>query len=373
MTRKRAIYLYNKHKLQTLTPDERKEWVVFLFAKEEEFILEEIFDEDWNSVTAIDSERIPHDRIKSMTEEILVIPQRKAIVRRRYSPWLAMAVAASIVIAFSTYLFFYYFHVDIKPGGNYAQLTFPNGQKVELRSDKSGIEINEEGVTYIDGSILEKELQSSTTAMLVLETPRGGQYRVKLADGTMVFLNAASRLTYPANFEGKSKREVSLEGEGYFDVHHDADKPFLIKSDQQTIEVKGTQFVVSTYNDEPIVRTTLISGSVDIKTKKSNVLLKPNQQSILQAGNMVVKSVDVTEALAWTKGEFVFNEEKLEEIMRKISRWYDVEVIFQNDEMKTEAYVGIVSRFEDIDKVLKKLEQIGSAQFSRKGNTIRIN
>lgn len=229
---------------------------------------------------------------------------------------------------------------DILPGGNKAVLTLANGKTIELNEAYSGLIINDD-ISYEDGSVIYADLLSTTdneqptaSPVLTLSIPKGGQYQITLADGTKVWMNAASTLTYPAKFTG-DKRMVELEGEAYFDVAHNAHTPFIVTAGDQVIEVLGTQFNVSSYRDESAIKTTLVAGSVKVYggTGHDGMLLKPGQQSSWdKAHELTITNVDVSSAIAWKEGLFSFDNMSIKTMMRQLSRWYNVDVIFEGDE-----------------------------------------
>ncbi|WP_448634930.1 FecR family protein [Pedobacter panaciterrae] len=211
-----------------------------------------------------------------------------------------------------------------------------------------------------------------------IETPNGGKYQVNLPDGTRVWLNAASLLRYPTKFSG-SKRVVELTGEGYFEVAKLPGKiPFIVKSEGQEVEVLGTHFNINSYEDEGPIKTTLLEGSVRVIRSKSswnapdnNVLLRPGEQSELGEQKINVKEVNTESILAWKDGDFVFDGDDLKSIMRKVARWYDVEVIYKGefDDVK---FGGLISRSKNISSVLGIMESTGKIHFVIEGNRITV-
>ncbi|WP_443938537.1 FecR family protein [Pedobacter sp. MW01-1-1] len=252
---------------------------------------------------------------------------------------------------------------DIQPGGNKALLTLADGSVINLDeaakgqiADQNGIIIRkaENGqIEYIvkDGSDVSK-IGSNT-----ISTPRGGQYQVNLPDGTKVWLNAASSLKYPYVFTS-NERLVELNGEAYFEVSKDKTRPFRIKTALQTVEVLGTHFNVNAYTDENAVKTTLLEGSVKVNSILASVKLVPGEQSILTAQDdklSINKEVDVDKELAWKNNLFSFDNDDLKTIMRQISRWYDVDVVYSG-KISDEKYVGDIPRNSNLSEVFKILE-----------------
>ncbi len=261
---------------------------------------------------------------------------------------------------------------DVAPGGNRATLTFKDGQTVSLDEQQVGIIVGEKKLTYTDGT---EVINTEQTGMMSLSTPRGGTYQLTLPDGTQVWLNAASTLKYPSQFDA-GDRVVELEGEAYFDVSHrplagsqqpSAQKlPFRVITAGQTVEVLGTQFNISAYADDGDVKTTLVEGTVRVAPldrSSTATILKPGEQSILQNGNITVKKVDTNTAADWKNGDFRFVDEELQSIMRKIARWYDIEVVYVDD-IPNETFGGQISRDKNLSEILRILQLSGGIQFN---------
>ena len=265
---------------------------------------------------------------------------------------------------------------DANPGSNKAVLVLADGRKISLSDVNNGAIAKEAGLSITktsDGQLIytvaevnSKSGQSVRSAFNTIETPKGGMWQVKLPDGSSVWLNAASSLTYPISFNDGQKRIVELKGEAYFEVAKDDLHPFVVKTTRQEVEVLGTHFNINAYADENTVKTTLLEGSVRVKANQQNLeaeTLKPGQQTVLSADAFSVKNVDVEEAIAWKNGYFMFGNEKQESIMRKIARWYNVRVEYADAAAKEVTYYGSISRFENVSKVLRKFEQTGEVKF----------
>ncbi len=255
----------------------------------------------------------------------------------------------------------------ILPGTSRAELTLANGKKVLLDNSSSG-QISTDGQTTIirldkgqlaySGNLETKERNSS--GYNTLSTPAGGQYQLILPDGTMVWLNAASSLRFPTTFEG-NKRHVELAGEGYFEVAKNKAKPFTIAVNGEEIKVLGTHFNIMGYADEASTNTTLLEGSVQITRGKEVKKLLPGEQAVVSDAIRVVQ-VDASEAVEWKNGNFNFSHEKIESIMRKLARWYNVEVAYKG-KITNEGFVGTVQRSKNLTEVLDVLESTGLVHF----------
>jgi transmembrane sensor len=307
--------------------------------------------------------------------------------RRKFWPRIAAAAAAVILLGLPLAMYLSlapvkvlqteinYVHDDIPAGGNKAYITLANGQKIQLSSAKTGVVMNGTSISYADQSVVEGYLQALKEGELTISTPLGGQYQVTLSDGTVVFLNAGSALKYPAVF-GKSARAVTLTGEAYFEVAKDKARPFTVTSENQRLTVLGTHFNISAYHDEPVTETTLLEGAVQVSplaaSDAETVLLSPGEQSDLRGNNLQLRKADIEEALAWKNGDFIFKEEALESIMRKVSRWYDVQVEFEDEVSKRIILGGMVSRAKNISAILKMIELTKRVKFRVSGRKIIV-
>lgn len=312
---------------------------------------------------------------------------------------IAVAAAAVVAIAFGIYFFNASRHPEgieakrdlsdyttkIVPGTNGATLTLANGKKIYLKDAASGAIANAASTLIsktADGKIVytAKDQLDGTAEYNTLETHKGEQIQVVLPDQSIVYLNAASSLTYPSSFGKLKERIVKLTGEGYFEVSKDKTHPFIVQTSRQEVEVLGTHFNINAYSDESGTKTTLLEGSVAVSslrggtTKQSSqsITLKPNQQATLTNNKIKVADVEAEDAVDWKNGYFMFNSETLESAVNRIGRWYNVEISYDNPEIKKETFFGRVSRYEDLAKVLTMLEGTGVAKFKLEGRTIRI-
>lgn len=264
----------------------------------------------------------------------------------------------------------------VKPGTTKATLTLSNGTVINLDDVQNGV-ISEQGNVTVgktaEGKLI-YQLKPATGQALVyntISTPRGGEYQVVLPDGTHVWLNAASTLRFPSVFSA-AERKVELKGEAYFEVARNKQKPFKVAVNNMGIEVLGTHFNVNAYDDEAQIKTTLLEGSVRLSAGNNHQMLKPGQQARLgKQSEFSIAEVNVEEAIAWKKGYFIFDNENIESIMRKVSRWYDVDVTYQG-KMDQGRYGGTVSRFDSVEGVLKSLELTGSVHFRMEGRRIVV-
>jgi transmembrane sensor len=264
----------------------------------------------------------------------------------------------------------------IKPGTTKATLTLSDGTVINLDDVANGVISQQGNITVAksaDGKLIYKvnSAPGQTSIYNTISTPRGGEYQVVLPDGTHVWLNAASTLRFPSVFSA-AERKVELTGEAYFEVAKLKHKPFKVNARNMAIEVLGTHFNVNAYDDEAQIKTTLLEGSVRLSAGNNQKLLKPGQQARLgKQSDFSIAEVNVEEAIAWKKGYFIFDNENIESIMRKVSRWYDVEVTYKG-KVDQGHYGGTVSRFDSVEGVLKSLELTGSVHFRMEGRRIIV-
>ncbi len=311
--------------------------------------------------------------------------------------WYQLGIAASILILITTGLYFYKNRtVDdniaakvvepkeaiITPGDDKAILTLSDGTKIILEDAKNGILANQAGVSIqktSDGELLYSFSNSANTVSPEtkenviynkIETPIGGKYQVNLPDGSKVWLNSSSSLRFSALFNGHT-REVELSGEAYFDVSKNKGKPFRVITKDQIVEVLGTQFNINSYSDEGPIKTTLIEGSVKIIYKDKVVLLSPGQQFQPKELVSAVVEADTEEVVAWKDGYFVFKNEDIKSIMRKLSRWYNVEVSYSGN-IPEVGFGGNISKSKDISEVLDVLQLTNAIHFKVEGRRITV-
>ncbi|RZJ80460.1 MAG: FecR family protein [Chryseobacterium sp.] len=259
---------------------------------------------------------------------------------------------------------------DFKPGGNKAILTLAGGEKVILGNAATGNVANQGAVAVTEtetGKLVYQQGKGSVEAMMInkLTTPRGGEYQLVLSDGTKVWLNAASSISFPASFTGNF-RKVSITGEVYFEVAHNKNKPFLVTAGSQVISVMGTHFNISAYQDDEFVTTSLISGSVRVKNSKTKIekLIQPGQGATTSSRNddLIIHKIDKDEILSWKNGYFQFDNQNVYSIMKILSRWYNVDVQFLNNK-NTDRFGGTFSRGKQLSETLSNLEKLGDVGF----------
>lgn len=253
---------------------------------------------------------------------------------------------------------------DVAPGTNTAILTLSNGAKFVLNHVKNGILLKsgrvsirktKEGqlIYVVDAAKHDKE--DMQIAYNTISTPTGGQYQVILPDGTKVWLDAASSLKFPTAFKG-NERTVDLTGEAYFEVTKNAAMPFNVRVNNITVRVLGTHFNIMAYSNEGAIKTTLLEGSVQLTTGKKSNILKPGQQGVVSKnGEIAVLEVDASQAVAWKNGFFKFDRSNIEEIMNQLSRWYNINVVYEG-KIPDDEFVGKIQRSAKLSQVLHILE-----------------
>lgn len=250
----------------------------------------------------------------------------------------------------------------VTPGGNKAILTLSDGSTIILDDAKNG-KVAQQGGTQIaklaNGQLVYNALDNKSAEVVfnTLTTPRGGQFKLTLPDGSEVWLNAASSIKYPTAFIG-NERKVEISGEAYFEIAHNAAKPFKVSVNGMEVKVLGTHFNINAYNDEASVKTTLLEGSVSLTKGGATATLSPGQQAQLKNdGNIkVINNVGLDQVVAWKNGYFSFNRSDLQTVMRQLARWYDVEIDYEG-KIPERQFGGKIDRNSNLSEVLKILEE----------------
>lgn len=264
----------------------------------------------------------------------------------------------------------------IEPGKPRARLLLPGGTVVDLEKER-GMIADSSAMLHDDTTGLIYQFadgkKNGESVIHEVDVPVCGEFRLQLSDGTVVYLNAQSRLRFPNYFTGKT-REVELEGEAYFDVATDSVRPFIVKTAYNTVKVYGTEFNVSAYSDEPDAHTTLVEGSVSVERENVVSRLYPGEQWHLNKSNgeVAVNEVDVETYSAWKNGRFRFKDTRLEDIMRAVSRWYGVKVVFQNEDLKGLLFGCNFSRHSNILPLIRVFEANGKVVIEQQDNLLII-
>jgi transmembrane sensor len=421
MSQPRIKYLLKQHSGDGLTSAEMAELAIILketeLGDEVRAVLQEILNETPND------ERIQTQNWQPLLAKIVSVDQFPAkqvsahrihFLRRRFFRY-----AAAVVIVFGIGAYFWttnkfandnrQVQTDVLPGGDKAVLTLADGSKIVLDSAANG-NLAQQGnaaiVKLANGQIAYKlkGLAGSDVMMNTMATPKGGQYQLTLPDGSKVWLNAASSITYPVAFV-QNTRSVKVTGEVYFEVAKNKEKPFIVDIDgKSSVQVLGTSFNVNSYEDEGSINTTLIEGSVKVMLGSTNAVLKPGQQAQISttavaavmndsldpgkgvhafpprksdgqprntAGIVVISNPDIDQVLAWKNGLFNFNGSDLRGVMRQLQRWYDIEVQY-NGSVDNGAFRGRIYRNVHLSDVLDILQEAGGVKFKLEGKTLVV-
>lgn len=301
--------------------------------------------------------------------------------------WITWSKYAAVIVLFVSIGIFWLVNEEkqevengtvaqIEHGSMKAQLVLANGKKVDLRPETS-LQLEEVGgtriltsddrVKYSGKDSLAGQLAEVKYNTLIV--PRGGEFSLELADGTRVWLNAESRLRYPVAFTGK-ERKVEMEGEVYFEVAKNKEKPFIVTVNGVDIRVLGTSFNVSAYQEDVV--TTLVEGKVQLKKGNEQVILSPNQQAIWSDDEFRVKQVDARNYVLWKEGIFYFEDVDLETILDDMARWYNVNIFYMNPTLKKMKFSVEIKRYEDINEILRRIEQTKRVKFEIKDRTINV-
>jgi len=380
MPGERLSYLLVRYFGNAATEAENEELMVLLANNENEPAVKSIMDEVWSSFKESNPVFAP---AKSSDMLAGILKTRQLPARRRLlSSWQA-AAAILIFLVLGTGMYRWLtrapqtslaktesaaFKHDAAPGGNKATLTLANGAAIVLDSAANGL-LAQQGNARVqklnDGQLAYNALHDPSASLRTTEilyntlaTPRGGQYQLVLPDGSKVWLNAASSISYPTAFTGR-ERSVEIKGEAYFEVAKNTTMPFVVKVNDMQVQVLGTHFNINAYNDEEAIKTTLLEGAVKITKDAATALLKPGEQAILARSSNEIRvhsQADPESVVAWKNGYFSFNQTDLATIMRQMARWYDVDIVYSG-KVPDRRFGGEIPRNTNAAQVLKMLEE----------------
>lgn len=262
---------------------------------------------------------------------------------------------------------------DIAPGGNQAILTLSDGKRISLGADKIGIKEADGSVAYTEtGELSYFSATQPTNQMVLMNTltvPKAGKYRLILPDSSIVWLNSQSAIEFPVHFN-QTERLVRLKGEAYFDVAHDPDRPFKIAVNGQEIQVLGTSFNVSAY-DQSTISTTVVNGRVNVKVGDRATVVEAGQEATSSSSMIIVTEADIEKAIAWKNGQFYFNEDYIQDILTQLARWYDLDVTYETP-LPKEKIGGSITRDVKLSQVLEMLTEISGVSFEIDGQTLIV-
>lgn len=383
------LYLENR-----CTPEQLEEVMEWLRDSDADRVLLAQIRNDFFSSLEASPQVMNEEQSIRLRKEILQKISPAPVLKLKYRKWL-LAAAASVLVFLVSGIIYYtlprkttgtvastlsHKATEIGPAVNKALLTLADGTTVTLDDAQDGTLAQQGGTQIVKaGAKINYKNEGKPGGMLMyntIVTPRGSQYKLELPDGTKVWLNASSSLRFPTAFNGNERR-VEMIGEGYFEVasvkmKNGHKQPFIVKVGRAEVKVLGTHFNIMAYQDEPLAKTTLIEGAVRVVNGKDSVMLSPGQQSQLtKEGNMrVISNVNTGEDLAWMNGYFLFENADIETVMRQLSRWYDVDVVYLD---KTdERFYARPSRSAKLADVLKALELTGKIHFAIEGRTIKV-
>lgn len=385
----RVAYLISGYIRKTLSSAEHDELDSWVEASDENMLLfEELTDEKNIEANLAWMDKVKTEQsLKKIKQKIEFGPKQNKTSSNRW----VYGIAASIIILIAAFAIFRMTldqkterpvvtkipQTDIQPGGNKGTLTLSNGSVIDLNNAKIGLLENDNGtsinkstdgeITYANSSTADNNLSNYN----ILSSPKGGQYKVQLPDGSIVWLNAASSLKYPTAFTA-NERIVELKGEAYFEIAKNRNKPFIVKlTDESEVKVLGTHFNVMSYEDEKAKEITLLEGSVEIKHLTNTQILTPGQQGQVTLGKINLNSeVDTMKVTGWKNGQFVFHDADIQTIMKQVDRWYDVEIKYQAK--VNQQFNAVISRNEPVSRLLHLLEGTGQIHFKIENKIIYV-
>lgn len=305
--------------------------------------------------------------------------QRRNHIRRTWGKVAQLAALAILAIGISLAVYLYKEPaslpdtvLSITPGKPMAKLTIGNGATYVLDTMTRILLPNTAIRNGNEIIFSERDSASSPTFYNKLEIPQGGEYRITLADGTLVYLNSQTELEFPDRFNGARERIVSLKGEAYFKVAPNSTQPFIVKCGEYNVKVTGTTFNISNYTDDPYSHTTLESGKVEILYGNKQIALEPGQQALLKEGQLGIRKVNVRNYTTWMKESFRFEQESIEEILKRLARWYVVDIFYTDPSLKDYHFTGYLPRYTNISEVLELLSYTTNIRFEVKDKTVIV-
>lgn len=388
MLRERLQYLMDRYFDGTCTDAEQKELAAWINTGPKDDALKELAEETWNRYQP--ETAMPQEVSEKILSALFVKKAVKPAVRL-LQYWRPVAAAAMLLIMAATAFLLFRpeenntgtfvagqprYRNEVPAGGNKAVLTLGDGTVITLDSASNGLLAQQGNVRIVKMANGQLGYEGGggyggTIANNTMRTPRGGEYRLTLPDGTLVWLNAASSITFPVAFAGND-RAVQITGEVYFEVAHRAHQPFRVSAGDMTVEVLGTHFNINAYAGESAIRTTLLEGAVKVMCGPERNVLQPGQQAQVTGlgGIYVTDEVDLDEVMAWKNGYFQFNDADMRTVMRKLENWYDVQVTYEGA-VPVRSFGGGIQRSLPLTKVLKILEE-NNVKFGIEGRNITV-
>lgn len=383
MKPERLIYLHQIFLKGLLSKEEAEELSLALADDRNELIFKMLMDGTWYKIIDKELQDISPEKTEKIFQNITTL-RAQPVKLWTYS--LLFKVAATLIVISLSIVFYRQYNAHtladstsknavILPGKKGGILTLANGKKILLSKFKKEELATESGLKIIktkDGKLI-YEVDNPKIAgqekFNTLSTAMGETYELHLPDGTLVWLNSGSSLTYSVFLKSQKQRKVTLDGEAYFEVAKDKSRPFIVESARQKLVVLGTHFNIRSYKDEPNLITTLLEGSVKLN---DHVKLMPGEQGVNDGRNIKVSIADIEHQIAWKNGDFIFRNDDLESIMREVGRWYNVQILYRSEDLKRIRLEGIISRSRSIYAVLEMLESTGSLKFNINQRKIEI-
>jgi len=383
MANQRIKYLFEQYLNKQASPKERDEFLEWVEETDQDEV-QELIGHGWSEFSSRKELFTPTDR-----DNMLATVFNSSLARKHNALWPRIAIAVSITV-FLAIIGFAYFnwhnghnvrrlaHNDITSGHNGATLILSNGKKIHLGDAANGQLAEEAGVEVSktqNGQLVYevKKGEQNNNRINVLSTAKGETYQVKLPDGTKVWLNSASSLSYTTSLNNHGKREVKLTGEGYFEVAKDKAHPFVVQTASQEVEVLGTHFNINSYHDEAVVATTLLEGSVKVTSGSMEQVIKPGYQVLNNGSDLKVQTVNTDQITDWKNGDFNLNRVDFRVAMRKIARWYDVDIIYNQSVPEGIKSGGWISRNKPLSNILEFIERSGQVHFKVEGRKVYVS
>lgn len=382
----RLAELLNKYLSKDITEQQRLEFLTYVQDPAYTEFIEKLLSNSYEHPEALSS-------LSAHAKERIfqaVVGEHKTKTPKIVRLWPRIAAAVAVVVGiFGAGLFYYNLHInqqhsgklvyknDVAPGVSGATLTLSNGKKIKLSDAQNGEVAKEAGVliTKSESGEVSYELNGDSGEsgkLNTLSTANGETYKLKLPDGSYVWLNSASTLTYSSRLVENGKRTVKLQGEGYFEIAKDSSHPFIVATDKQEVEVLGTHFNINSYPDEAVVATTLIEGLVSITSGKLRQVINPGEQAINNGNSIKVNEANVGNVIDWKDGDFNLDELDFRAAMRKIARWYNVDVVYEASVPQNIKSGGWISRNKTLSAVLTHIESSGQVRFKVEGRKVYV-
>lgn len=381
----RLAELCNKYLSKDITEEQRLEFLAYVQNPAYTEFIEELISDNYEHPEVLNS--LSTDAGDRIFRTIVGKPKTTTPKLVRLWPRIAVAVAMVTVI-FGGFMLYYpglnqkhsnalVYKNDIAPGKSGATLTLSNGRKIKLNDAQNGRLAKEAGVIITKSEngevVYEVKGDSGDLGKLnTLSTTNGETYKLRLPDGSYVWLNSASSLTYSSRLIENGKRSVKLQGEGYFEIAKDKSHPFVVTTDKQQVEVLGTHFNINSYPNEAIVATTLIEGSVSVVSGHLRQIIKPGEQAVNNGNSIKVNEVSPENVIDWKNGDFNLDELDFRVAMRKIARWYNIDVVYDASVPQNIKSGGWISRNRTLSAVLTHIESSGQLRFKVEGRKVYV-